>query len=470
MMKSFLTKNKTWLFPATFVVMLIGVGLIWLGLNQTVTVVVDGETLSVCTSALTVRGALRAAEIPITSADRVSPARGRWFWKVGLIQLETAREVVIRTPEEDLQFTSAARIPANLLQEADIALYPHDQVRLNGEIIDLNAPLDSVGDLFLQFEPATPITLVVGEEAQTFYTGEATLGAALEAAGIQIGEKDHLSEPLSTVISQPMTVTLRRAQPVTVNYQGVSMTGLTAAETVGGALLDIGLPLQNLDYSIPAEDTNVPENGTIRVVRGREDLQVMTEEIPFQSEYGGEDPDTPLDQIAVFQPGQNGIYAVRERILYEDDEEVRRFSEDNWQANEPQTEVFGYGSKIVVQTAVVEGETLEYYRKLTVWATSYKPCNDYTGVCHYGTASGIAVEKGVIAVTVDWYLAMNGQRVYVTGYGYGVIADTGGGVPGKPWIDLGYSEEQYESLHLPNAWRTIYFLTPVPDYVPVFLP
>lgn len=468
-MRSFLTKNKTWLFPATLMVMLIALGLVWLGLNQTVTVVVDGEVLSVRTSALTARGVLRAAGVPITSADRVSPARGRWFWKVALIQVETAREVVIRTPEEDLQLTSAARIPANLLREGGIALFPQDRVLINGAAVDPGVPLASQGDLFLQYEPATPVTLVVGEETQTFYTGEATLGAALEAAGIQVGKKDRLSEPLSTVINQPMTVTLRRAQPVTVNFQGSSVTGLTAAETVGAALLDLGIPLQNLDESVPAEDEPLPSDGQIRVVRGREDLQVMTEEIPYQTEYGGEDPNTPLDQVAVFQPGQNGIYAVRERILYRDGEVVWRLEEDTWQANEPQTEIVGYGSKIVVQTAVVEGETLEYYRALTVWTTSYKPC-DAAGNCWYYTSSGLPVEKGVIAVSYDWYLLLQGQRLYVSGYGYGVIADVCGGCVGKPWIDLGYSEEQYEPLHLPNAWRTIYFLTPVPGYVPALLP
>jgi 3D (Asp-Asp-Asp) domain-containing protein len=59
------------------------------------------------------------------------------------------------------------------------------------------------------------------------------------------------------------------------------------------------------------------------------------------------------------------------------------------------------------------------------------------------------------------------QPVYVPGYGRGIIADTGGGIPGRYWIDLGYDDENYESWHF---WTTLYFLTPVPGYIPVVLP
>jgi hypothetical protein len=230
------------------------------------------------------------------------------------------------------------------------------------------------------------------------------------------------------------------------------------------------MPLQNLDTSMPSEEDLLPEDGVVRVIRGREELMIATEEVPFQTEYQ-EDPNTLLDQTSIIQPGQPGIFAVRDRLYFEDGEEVRRFSDDTWQASEPQTALVGYGSRVELQTAQVQGETLEYFRKVTVWTTSYKPC-DYAGNCYYGTSSGLPVEKGVIAVSYYWYLSFNGQRVYVTDYGYGVIADVCGGCVGMsvPWIDLGYSEDQYETLHLPNAYRTMYFLSPIPAYVPVFLP
>jgi resuscitation-promoting factor RpfB len=469
-MLELLKKYRQWLFPGAFLMILIGLVLIWLGLTQTVTVILDGEAHSVRTPALTVGGVLRAADISTADADRVLPSRGRWFWGGAVIRVDRAREVMVKTPEETIELTSAETIPANLLLEAEIKLYPQDRLLVNGATIDPEKPLNHKGSTLLQYQPATPIRLVInGEDEKTIYTGESTLGAALEASGIQVNPEDWTSEPLSTVITEPMAVAIQQARTVIVTLGDESVSGLTAADTVGEALVDLGLPLQNLHYSIPAEEEALPQDGEIMVVPVREDIQIVTEEIPHQVEYQ-EDPDTPLDQTAVVQEGQNAIFATRERIRYENGEEVWRASEETWQASEQQTEIVGSGSKVVVQTEVVEGETLEYYRKLTVWTTSYKPCIPGTDICYYGTSSGLPVEKGVIAVSYAWYSLFQGQRVYIPGYGYGVIADVCGGCVGKPWMDLGYSEENYDALHIPNAWRTVYFLTPVPSYVPTILP
>jgi hypothetical protein len=47
------------------------------------------------------------------------------------------------------------------------------------------------------------------------------------------------------------------------------------------------------------------------------------------------------------------------------------------------------------------------------------------------------------------------------------VADTGGGIPGKYWIDLGYSEEDFVNWH---QTVTVYFLNPAPPNVPEVLP
>ena len=47
------------------------------------------------------------------------------------------------------------------------------------------------------------------------------------------------------------------------------------------------------------------------------------------------------------------------------------------------------------------------------------------------------------------------------------VADTGGGIPGKYWIDLGYGEEDFVNWH---ETVTVYFLNPAPANVPEVLP
>jgi len=75
------------------------------------------------------------------------------------------------------------------------------------------------------------------------------------------------------------------------------------------------------------------------------------------------------------------------------------------------------------------------------------------------------VQKGVIAVPRAWYGLLVGARVYIPGYGTALVADTGG-MTGY-WVDLAYGDDDY----VPWAqYVTMYFLTPVPSYVPVRLP
>jgi 3D (Asp-Asp-Asp) domain-containing protein len=229
------------------------------------------------------------------------------------------------------------------------------------------------------------------------------------------------------------------------------------------------MSLQNLDYSLPPEDATLPENRIIEVVRVREEVMVLTDEVAYENEYV-EDPNTLLDQIAVIEPGQVGIFATRERVRYEDGEAVKSLAQDAWQASETRDGVLGYGTKAEIRTAVVDGQTIEYWRKISVYATSYKPC-DNQGNCHDGTATGIPLQKGVVAVRPHWISVPNGygmwlQPVFVPGYGHAVIGDTGGGIPGTPWIDLAYRDEDYVSWH---HWTTMYFLTPIPNWYPAII-
>ena len=460
--KAYLTPKKKIFFPAAIAAVLIGLVLVWLGLQRTVTVVVDGAVQTVRTGALTSGGVLRAAGVDVDPADRIRPEKGHLIWNQNTIVVESAREVVIRTAEFEVTLPSAERIPANLLQAAEIPLFPQDRIQVNGADVDPDRPLDLTGAFVLQVVPAIPITLVTDDESRVIYTDQATLGAALAAAGMDLGPEDWVSEPVGTALTGPLTVTLRLARVITVQRGEATFSGLSGALTVGEALQDIGFPLQNLDSSIPDEEEPLPEDGLVRVVHGMEQLTIMTDETAYETDWV-EDPDTPLDQNSVIQEGHPGIYASRDRIYYEDGQEVWRLSEGSWQASVPQTAIIGYGSKVVVQKETVGGEPIDYYRKLTVYTTMYKPC-DAAGNCWYYTSSGLPVQKGVIGVYYDWFNAYQGQQVYVSDYGYGVIADVCGGCSGMsvPWIDLGYSEDEYDALHLGNGYRTIYFLAPTP--------
>ena len=235
----------------------------------------------------------------------------------------------------------------------------------------------------------------------------------------------------------------------------------TSAKTVGEALAEAGMPLIGLDYSLPAENESLPANGQTRVVRVTESMQLAQKPIPFESELQAS-ADVPLDQTQIMQPGEPGLMVQRIRIRYEDGEEVSRLTEDETLVRPPKTRILAYGTKVEVKTATVNGVQIEYWRAVQMYATSYSPCRSGTSECHSGTSSGKSLRKGMVALREDLYLALQGQQLYIPGYGFASVEDVCGGCVGRPWIDLGFSDNNFEPWH---SWVTVYFLTPVPANV-----
>jgi len=465
MMKKLIANRKLWLYLVFAVGIILGVILILSSLKRHATVIVDEVPYSVETNAWKVSGVLRKAGLTVSDDDLVVPPTNKWIGQDTVIHVTTAQTITVVTEEEEYTLVTAERIPAKILEELEIDFDELDQVLLNGVVINPQTPLVIHGPVVLEYRGDIRIDIEIDSLTQTIYTNQPTLGEALEAASINVNPFDWVSVPLSTPIEEPISVRIRRAQPVTVRVDDTEFTGKSAAPSVGLALEDVGLPLQNLDYSIPPEDEPIPEDRVIEIIRVSEDVVIATDETAYESEYV-EDPETELDQYSVVQPGQVGLYATRERIQYENGEEAERKTEGSWQASIPQNELLGYGTKVVIRTEVVDGVTIEYWRKKYVYATSYEPC-DNQGVCHDGTAGGYPLQIGIVAVTPQWYsvpngLAMADLPVYVPGYGQGIIGDVGGGISGTPWIDVAYRPE--DDFTWDAHWLTMYFLTPVPSW------
>ena len=463
-MESFLNKinRKTWQIIA-IVLIVLGFCLIALQFIGEYTLVVNGKPQTLRTFAFTPRQVLHAAGLSLQPEDRIFPEADKLNLTQRIIILDQAMPVQVAQGETIATLLTAERIPANLLAELGVALFPEDRILWNGSEIAWDEPLPAGEPILLQFQPAHRINLKVDGQEIVLFTQQRTLGAALWEAGITLQPEDRLSLPLETPLSSTTELILTRARPVKVVFAGNQINGFSAAKTVGAALADLGFPLQYLDYAIPTENDPVPADGTIRIVQVREEIRLEKEETAYQNTYV-EDPNAELDTVSVVVPGQVGLVVTRTRVRLEDGKEVASFTEGPWKASDPQDGILGRGTKVVVRTETIDGETIEYWRKVTVYATSY--CPRALGGDNM-TASGLPLTKGIIAVRTSWYGGMEFQPVYVPGYGHGIIADTGGGIDGCYWIDLGYDDSNYESWHY---WTTLYFLTPVPSYIPTVLP
>lgn len=415
---------------------------------------------------LTPAQALQAAQIPLYADDRLEPPLQSLLRPGQPVRVLRAAEVIVWNATTPTRLNTHSRVPAQWLAEAGYPLYPRDQVSLDGTIINPLLPLAGDGPFVLRFAPCQPFTLADSPQARHLWACQSTVGDALAENDVLPEPGDRLEPDPASPFQPGMTVTLHRARPFTVHSGGKTLALRSSAATVGAALAQNGLAPGALDSTIPSPDQPLPSDGQITLLRGAETVLLEPTLTPYESSstFSAE---IELDTTAVVQAGQAGVELSRVRVHSVDGQELRRASEGSWIAALPREQILARGTRAVVQSLDIGGTTLEYYRAVTVYATSYSPCRQGLGRCTLATSSGIPLAKGVVAVTLSWYRQFAGSQVYIPGYGIGTIADVGGGIPGRYWIDLGFSEEDFELWHQDV---TLYFLTPVPANVPAVLP
>jgi uncharacterized protein YabE (DUF348 family) len=357
-----------------------------------------------------------------------------------------------------LSVDKSVTTPAALLISAGLLFRPEDRILINGQIVPAESDIPENSNT-IQIRHAVPISIINGGKEIKLQSSAFTVGEVLDEAGIAVKAGDILDPPASTPIIGPLTIEYFPATEIRINKGSNSYTNFVSTGTVGQALAEAGITLQGLDYSIPAENDPLPPGGQIQIVGVNESLTLIQKSIPFNTEVQLT-ADLELDQQDLLQVGEPGLAVTRTRIRFEDGQEVNQVTDAEAQVRPPKDRIIGAGTKIVFRTVDTPQGPLEYFRAVQVYATSYSPCRSAADRCYPGTSGGLKVQRGVIAVTRKWWRYMNGDPVYIPGYGRAVVSDIGAGIPGRYWIDLAFSDDDYESWH---GWTTIYFLTPVPQ-------
>jgi len=375
-------------------------------------------------------------------------------------QPTTLPTVTIIDNEKIITLQTSERLPSALLDQAEMALNTKDRLLFHGFPISLDRSI-AVSPITLQIRRAVKVTLITPDGKKQLQSSAFTVGEALWEASFWLHANDQIEPALETPLKEGMEIKIAPARGLTVSLDGKSLQIQSSARTVGEALAEAGIPLVGLDYSLPAENEPLPSGGQIRVVRVSESVLLAQKPIPFENEFQAA-ADVPLDQTQLLQPGETGLTVQRIRIRYEDGKEISRLTEDETLVRPPKKRVLGYGTKVEVKTTTVDGVSIEYWRAVQMYATSYSPCRSGVDQCYSGTSSGKSLRKGMVGLRYDLYLSMQGQRLYIPGYGYGSVEDVCNGCVGQPWIDLGFSDNNFETWH---SWVTVYFLTPVPANV-----
>ncbi len=456
-MKSILHKVR---YPALILALVVVLGLaLFFGLRKTVTLTVDGASRQITTYAFKVGDLLRIQAIPLSPQDQLDPPQEAWLKNEQTITLVRAIPVQVLADGVTTTLYSSKRTSSDLLAQAGVALEPGDVILTNGQPVPPTQafPID-IRSIPLQVVRSVGFTLTTDGETQTLNSAAPTLGSALWAEGYFLYTADRLLPAVSAPLSPGLSASLTRARPVSIQTQFGDVSVLTAATTVGEALQAAHLAPQGLDYSTPYSAELIPSSGKIRLVRVSEQVLLEQSPIPFEKEYQPVS-DLDLDSTSIIQAGEYGLSAERVRVRYEDGQEVSRQTDSQWVARQPQPRIIGYGTNIVMHTTTVDGVTIQYWREIKMYATSYHPSE-----VGDTTASGMPLKKGVAAV--DTSVIPLFTQMYVPGYGQVIAADIGGGVVGR-WIDLGYSDSDYVAWH---SWVTVYLLWPPPGNIVWIIP
>lgn len=433
--------------------------LITQGVEKTVTLDINGESKKVKTSAWTVTRFLGEQGIHLTEQDSIESPNSSLLIGDDELSIQQASWLTISGDGDIQAYYGHYEKIEDVVMNSGIEITPGDLLYLDGELAGMEAGIQPGKNHSLQIHKSRQVDFHQGNTSSSFHTSAPTIGSALWSQDIVLDNGDRLEPSLDSPITGMDEVELVDSQEITIQLANETLVSKTSASTIGEALSEAGIALQGLDYSSPGVNDPVPENGQIQVIRVREEQFLESEPIPFETESQPV-ADLEIDNRSLVQPGIFGLNTKRVRVRYEDDQEISRQVEDEYVSQPPQTEIIGYGTKIVPRTLDTPGGQITYWRALEMYAVSY----NVTSNGGYGTATGVPLAKGVAAI--DPRYIPYGTRMYVPGYGEALAADTGGGINGR-MIDLGYLDEDYVSWH---QWVTVYFLWPPPETVAWIIP
>jgi len=441
----------------------IGLVVGYLLMARNVPATIDGTPLTIRTHALTVGGALRSAGFAVDEGDAVFPAAGTWLSKADEIRLDRARLVRVydTTQKQPFELSTSALTAAEVFKQAGLTLGSQDNLTLNGLPVEPNEKLPFGREVTLNYRPAVQVRLNVDGSETTITSSAVTLGEALWQAGFRLREGDRVTPGMDTALTENLAVEIHTARPLSISVDGTILEVYSAAPTVAAALAENGVTLQDIDTSQPGAGEPLPEDGVIKVTRVTEEIHAEQRVIPFETEALTDDT-MFVNETNITQAGQNGLAATLVKVRYEDGREVSRQTQNEVILYPPVAQVEYRGTKMLDNYIDTPEGALQYYLVIDAVATSFSPCRQgIEGYCSNGTASGRTIQKGVVAFKRNWFNLFRDTRVYVPGYGIGVVGDTGSYPYSDSWIDLGYSDADYVPWGAVKV--KIYFLSPPPS-------
>ena len=318
--------------------------------------------------------------------------------------------------------------------------------------------------LLAQTAFAKTYVITDGDRVVTYTSFATDPAEVLGQAGVSLNEYDTYT---TEAVEGTQTISIRRAQKVTVHYHGEVMRATTLGETAGELLRRLNLDVSGEDVTSHGLDTQTYDGMVLRVDRIVTLQETYTTTIAHEVYYCN-DPAIPEGTQDVLTPGEDGEMLCTAGVTYVNGEESERTVLSQTVTKMPTTEVIGIGTgaqtggegELVIGDGYIllpTGELLTYTRTDTVRATAYTHTD---AGCDFTTATGTTVHRGTVAVdpryipygTRMFIMASDGSYVY----GIATAEDCGGDIKGDR-MDL-YLPTFDECMEFGRRRCTIYFL------------
>lgn len=378
-----LMSKKDFLYVTTLFVVIGLICFLFFQLSKKeVTVLHNGEELTLHTHANTVGDVLKELGIQTKEQDDLSYASIDLVQNGMVIEYTEAKLVFVSIDGQTTSYYTTADTVGDFFDNEDITLTEHD-------VVSVDKDIEIEDRLTIKIEKAFPITVMDGNNKQEIWTTSGTVKELLNKKDIILNDLDRVEPSLETTLTAKGTVEITRVEKVTDVVE------------------------EEQGFSTVKKSDATMKKGTEKVVsEGKPGMVEKQYEVTLEN---GKEVDRKLIKETVKSEPQERIVAIGTKV-----------EEPKTVASAPKSS----SPELVSRSGKNSGGKTLYMQ-----ATAYNwDCNscDGRGI----TSTGYNLKKnphGVIAV--DPNVIPLGTRVYIEGYGHYVARDTGGAIKGNK-IDI----------------------------------
>ncbi len=287
-------------------------------------------------------------------------------------------------------------------------------------------------------------------------TTEETVGAFLEKNGITLNQGDVLEVSKEAELTQGMEIIIKRALPITILIGNEEISVRMLAGTVQQALDAAGIKLDEQDEVYPTVDTYIASGITINIIEVTQET-VYEQEVIYFKEITKSDSSLAKGKTKVVTAGENGLQENTILVIYKNGVEISREtiateviqevvdqvtyvgtyvapaettkpSQHEEEPEEPVTDDSGKLTSVPTLSEIHTGTLYEHKQAAEPASSIIEKVVIIDHVTAYTwtgnpTATGVYPRIGTIAADPKRF--PYGTKVYVPGYGYGCIEDTG---------------------------------------------